>query len=193
MKTQCSQKFKKNGMACELYLRKTIVREKKKSLLLWWEWPDKGQEYIAGEISCIHQMTRGHQMNKVMPVDIRQGVVNVRWGGGGRRTPYKIIPSIGITLSCKYINWTVSPYTWSLQRFPSEVEGTPPCSSGLGAATPALESPTRKVSPLPNHPLLTRPGPPVTSQFECHFLSSFLTPQITWGALAMIHSTWHSL
>ena len=58
---------------------------------------------IAGEISCIHQMTRGHQMNKVMPMDIRQGVMNVRWGGGGRRTPYKIIPSIGVRLSCKYI------------------------------------------------------------------------------------------
>lgn len=32
---------------------------------------------IAREISCIHQMARGHQMNKVMPMDIRQDVVNV--------------------------------------------------------------------------------------------------------------------
>ena len=63
----------------------------------------------------------------------------------------------------------------ALSGFPLKVEGSPPRSSGAGAATPALESTTLKVSPLPNHPLLTRPGhlsnPSLSATFSATFLS----------------------
>ena len=100
MKTQGSQKLKKkkSGMACELYLRKTIGREKRKNYSSCGDNDQTKAKSTAREITCIHQMTRWHQMTKVMPMDVRQDVVSVGWGRGGKRTPCEIIPSIEVRL-----------------------------------------------------------------------------------------------
>ena len=72
--------------------------------------------------------------------------------------------------------------------FPLKVEGTPPHSSGLGAATPALESPTLKVSPLPNHPLLTRPDHPSNPSLSATFSATFLSLKLHEG---LFHDAQH--
>ena len=51
-------KKKKSGMACELYLRKTIGREKKKNYSSCGDNDQTKAKTTAREITCIHQMTR---------------------------------------------------------------------------------------------------------------------------------------
>lgn len=86
------KKKEKKGMACELYLRKSIGREKKKNHSSCGENDQTKAKSIAREINCIPQMT------EAMPMDVREDVASVRRGRGGKRTPYEIIPSTDVRL-----------------------------------------------------------------------------------------------
>lgn len=161
-------------MACELYLRKSIGREKKKIILPVVRMTRQSEEY-SQEINCIPQMTgkRAH--------GCKGGCASVGAGRGGKRTPYEVIPLLYVRLILEeYKLDCVTLLPRALSGFPLKVEGSLR-SSGAGAASLLLWSLPPSSLPSAKSPSSNQAWSPVKSQFECHFLNNFLIAQITSG------------